>query len=180
MFNSDHAEAILDGISGDSLVCMFAGGQNKAELTASNNELCRRIFSHASILQFGGKIITMHSSETGNYREDALLLYSHRERRDDFITFLRSACLVCGLDDLLLVENCQAYKLYPSGEMDRVGDCAATVADLERYYSAWRGASLCCCTIMDRHYYREGPQCYASAVGYAAACKDLKRYSVNY
>ena len=172
-------EGVLDDVRDDYSVCLLTGFKENADPQA-NRDANSRIYSGASILQFGCKKIEMRNAETDEYSEEALLLYSHPERRNDFITLLRSACRFCGLDYVLLLENGQVYKLFASGDTEPRGNWAGTAADLEKHYGACRGAALRCGGIVDRHLYREGPGSFAGAMGYQAAKNTLQDKAVDY
>ncbi|MBQ7569248.1 hypothetical protein IJT17_10675 [bacterium] len=177
---SEHnaGDLLARNINNDCIVSVFTAFKDGLELAANRarNNFIRSRFSR---LKFGYSEFVVLDDASGSYREEAVLLYSYPSRRDGFITLLRSACMYHGFEYMVLAEGGKAYKLYPSGERELLGDCALTSDDLLKYYSDWRGAASRCGDVLDLGSYSNGPDSFFSAISFDLNSKKLKKHSVN-
>ena len=176
---NEQTDDVLYSVKDEYSVCMLTAFRKDLSL-AANRMLNGNIFGEFARLLFGCKSIVMLGQESGACREEALLLFSAPARRDDFLTLLRSACLYFGWEHVVLWEGGSAYRFDSSGAMERLGDCALTVSDLERQYGAWRGENLRCGDVMDTRCYSSRPGGWISGACFLNALKELKQHKEYY
>ena len=161
-----------------ALVTAYKDDLPLTEMRSLNGYIERGVYD----LHFGCKFMEMYLSETGEYKDEVLLLYANPEHREDFVTLLRSACRYCGMEYVLFIEEGRAYKLYPSGEMRLLDDCALTLDNLEKQYSAYRGTAMRCGDIWTKIHNHNWFAVLASGNrgDKNSGLKRLRRDSVNY